>query len=339
MEKEFKNLRNKILKLIDKSRDLDALEVLRIEYLGRKGKFTDLLRSIQNLPLAKRPAIGKLGNEIKSEITAAFEKKEKDLKNESWSQLLARERLDVTIPGLRPKIGHLHPLTQMQQRIEKIFTSMGFSIVEGPEVETEYYNFDALNIPFYHPARALMDTFWLTNKLLLRTHTSPVQVRVMEKMRPPFRIIAPGRCFRYEATDASHEFTFYQVEGLMIGEKISLSNLKAILDKVVKEIFGKKTLTRLRPGYFPFVEPGLELDMSCVICRGSGCSVCKQSGWVEIIPCGMVHPNVVKNVGLDPKVWRGFAFGMGLDRIAMMKYRIDDIRLFHSGNLQFLQQF
>ncbi len=339
MEKELKNLKEKIIKAIDKTKDLDTLEAKRIEYLGRKGKLTSLLRSIKDLPIKRRPLIGRLGNEIKSTVTAAFEAKERDLKSKSWDELISKEKLDVTIPGMRPKIGHLHPLTQMQQRIEKIFTSMGFSVVEGPEVETEYYNFDALNIPFYHPARALMDTFWLTNNLLLRTHTSPVQARTMEKIKPPLRIIAPGKCYRYEATDASHEFTFYQVEGLMIGEKVSLSHLKAILDKVVKEIFGKKTKTRLRPGYFPFVEPGLELDMSCVICRGSGCSVCKHSGWVEIIPCGMVHPNVIKNVGLDSKTWRGFAFGMGLDRIAMMKYSINDIRLFHSGDLRFLQQF
>ncbi|MBU1159932.1 phenylalanine--tRNA ligase subunit alpha [Patescibacteria group bacterium] len=251
------------------------------------------------------------------------------------------KKIDVTAPGKKQERGHLHPITQITNKILDIFTSMGFEIAEGPEIESEHYNFDALNIPKEHPARDLWDTFWIKEPrgFVLRTHTSPVQVRYMEKHQPPFRIIAPGRCYRYEATDASHEATFNQIEGLMVGKNITLSNLKGVLTVFMKRFYGEEVKLRWQPSFFPFVEPGLELLMGCSVCKGKGCSVCKQSGWIEVIPCGMVHPNVLNGIGIDSREWQGFAFGMGLDRLTMMKYKIDDIRLFYSGDLRFINQF
>lgn len=260
-----------------------------------------------------------------------------------------REKIDVTLPGVKIERGHFHPITQVCRQILEIFQSMGFSMVEGPEIETEWYNFDALNIPPEHPARDVWDTFWLKQKskrpdtvagsFLLRTHTSPVQVRFMEKNDPPLRIIVPGRCFRHEATDASHDFQFHQIEGLMVDKDISLANLKGVLEEFMKRFFGPKVKLRWQPSFFPFVEPGLELLMSCQICQGKGCSTCGKTGWIEVIPCGMVHPNVFKAVQYNPENWQGFAFGMGLDRIAMMKYGLNDIRLLYSGDLRVLRQF
>jgi len=249
------------------------------------------------------------------------------------------DKIDVTVPGERHEVGHLHPLTLVKRKIEETFQAMGFSVIEGPEVENEWYNFDALNIPKDHPARDLWDTFYLKNGLLLRTHTSPVQIRYMEKNNPPFRIIVPGRIFRHEATDASHETNFYQIEGLMVGKDISAANFKAIIQEFLSRFFGKPVKTRLRPSFFPFTEPSFEVDISCLICKGKGCSACSRTGWIELIGAGMVHPNVLKAAGINSKNWPGFAFGMGMDRLAMMKYKIDDIRLFYSGDLRFLQQF
>jgi phenylalanyl-tRNA synthetase alpha chain len=256
---------------------------------------------------------------------------------------------DETIPGQTPYFGHLHPLTLVRMKSQDIFQTMGFYTVDGPEIENEWYNFDALNIPKDHPARDMWDTFWLRNvrsqelkgkyRLLLRTHTSPLQIRFMEKNNPPFRIIAPGRVFRHEATDASHEINFYQLEGLMVDKYVSVSNFKAVIEGFFSIFFNKRIKIRLRPSYFPFVEPGFEIDISCINCLGKGCSSCKKTGWVEVMGAGMVHPLVFKNVGLNPKFWQGFAFGIGLDRLAMMKYKIDDVRLFYSGDLRFLYQF
>jgi phenylalanyl-tRNA synthetase alpha chain len=256
---------------------------------------------------------------------------------------------DETIPGQTPSFGHLHPLTLVRMKSQDIFQTMGFYTVDGPEIENEWYNFDALNIPKDHPARDMWDTFWLRNvrsqelkgkyRLLLRTHTSPLQIRFMEKNNPPFRIIAPGRVFRHEATDASHEINFYQLEGLMVDKYVSVSNFKAVIEGFFSIFFNKRIKIRLRPSYFPFVEPGFEIDISCINCLGKGCSSCKKTGWVEVMGAGMVHPLVFKNVGLNPKFWQGFAFGIGLDRLAMMKYKIDDVRLFYSGDLRFLYQF
>ena len=250
-----------------------------------------------------------------------------------------KDWIDVSVPGKRADSGHLHPLTQARRNVEEIFQLMGFSIVEGPEIENEWYNFDALNIPKDHPARDLWDTFWLKNGLLLRTHTSPVQIRHMEKNNPPLRIIAPGRIYRHEATDASHDMQFYQVEGLMIGKDISVANFKAIIQEFLQRFLNRKLKTRLRPGFFPFTEPSFELDIQCSICQGKGCSTCSRTGWIELCPGGMVHPNVLKAGGYNPKNWQGFAFGMGMDRLTMMKYKINDIRLFYNGDLRFLKQF
>lgn len=340
MQEKLKAIKQTALKEISQAKSLDELNNLYLKYFGRKkGELTIILRGIKDLPEKERPKIGKLANEIKQELEQELEKKRREFQEAKIDIIAKKEWIDVTQPGIKPPHGYLHPITQVRREVEKVFSSMGFKIVEGPEIEKEYYNFDALNIPKEHPARELMDTFWLKDGNLLRTHTSPVQVRVMEKRKPPLRIIAPGRCFRYEAIDASHEATFNQVEGLMIGKGVSLANLKAVLISFVKRFFGEETKIRLRPGYFPFVEPGFELDIACTVCGGKGCSVCKGTGWVEIIPCGMVHPNVLKNVKYDPKKVSGFAFGMGLDRVAMMRYGIDDIRLFYGGDLRFLNQF
>ncbi|HHE67595.1 MAG TPA: phenylalanine--tRNA ligase subunit alpha [Candidatus Parcubacteria bacterium] len=251
----------------------------------------------------------------------------------------SKDFFDISVPGKKPFLGHLHPLTQVRRKIEEIFQTMGFSVAEGPEVESEWYNFDALNIPKDHPARDLWDTFYLKNGLLLRTHTSPVQIRYMEKRQPPIKIIAPGRVFRHEATDASHEINFYQVEGLMVDKEVSAANFKAITEEFLNRFFEKEVKVRMRPSYFPFTEPSFEVDIGCINCFGKGCSVCQQTGWLEVIGAGMVHPYVLKNAGLNPRRWQGFAFGAGLERLAMLKYKISDIRLFYSGNLRFLGQF
>ncbi|MDA3824186.1 MAG: phenylalanine--tRNA ligase subunit alpha, partial [Bacteroidales bacterium] len=253
------------------------------------------------------------------------------------------EWLDVTLNmksnTLSSLHGHIHPLYKIQYEIEDIFTSMGFTVLDGPEAETEYYNFEALNIPKHHPARDMQDTFWTEDGNLLRTHTSAIQIRGMEKLEPPYRVIGPGRVFRYENTDASHENTFHQIEGMMIDKDISVSNLIYTMRQLLREIFQRDVKVRLRPGFFPFVEPGFELDINCLICEGKGCSVCKQSGWVELLPCGLVHPNVLKSGGIDPEKWSGFAFGLGLERLIMMRYSINDIRHFQSGDIRFLYQF
>jgi len=330
---------------------LEDLRILKINFLGRRGKLTLFLREISTFPKGERPSMGRQANFLKQKIEAEIKVKVREFEKKEIETKLKKEWIDVTLPAPKQSLGYLHPITKVARIIETIFSQMGFEKVCGPEIETEYYNFDALNIPESHPARDMWDTFWLkrdanirmhtndTNKLLLRTHTSPMQIRYMETHQPPFRIIVPGKCFRHEATDASHEHTFYQVEGLMVGKNVTLVNLKAVLEGFVKSFFGKDLKIRWRPGYFPFVEPGFELDVTCQVCLGKGCSVCKKTGWVEVIPCGMVHPNVFKAAGFSKDKYQGFAFGMGLDRMAMMKYKINDIRLFHSGDLRFLKQF
>jgi len=342
---------NKIKQEINSAPDLKELDIVYRKYLGRKGELTLALREIGKISEKERkqraPKLQRLKKEIEKEVRGRSE----ELKSSEVKDALKKERIDVSAPGKRIELGRLHPLTQIQQKVNEIFTSLGFEIVEGPEVETEWYNFDALNIPKDHPARDLWDTFWLkepkNQKLLLRTHTSPVQVRYMEKNQPPLRIIVPGRAFRHEASDASHDWQFYQVEGLMAGKDISVANFKAVIGEFLTSLFGEGVKIRLRPSFFPFVEPGFEVDMSCTNCDGKGfilslskdCSVCSKSGWLEMMGAGMVHPNVFKAAGYNPRLWQGFAFGVGLDRIAMMKYKIDDIRLFYGGDLRFLKQF
>lgn len=315
-----------------------ALETARIKYLGReRGKITAVLRSLKDLPLDERRRVGGLANAVKRKIEELAEKRKKEISEDFHGRVLSqKEIINLTSPGTRPERGHPHPLAKLEEEIVEIFTAMNFSVVEGPEVETGHYNFDALNVPPDHPARDAWDTFWLkptadkqpqTTSLLLRTHTSPVQARYMEKRKPPIRIIVPGRCFRYEATDATHEVNFYQVEGLMVDENISLANFKFIVSEFLRGIFGKEIQFRFRPGYFPFVEPGLEVD------------VWFGKRWLELMGAGMVHRNVFKAVGYDPEKVRGFAFGFGLDRVAMIKYGIPDVRLLYSGDLRLVRQF
>jgi len=324
---------------IKKSKSLEELRDLQVKYLGRKSQLTSIMKNLKTVPGELKPAVGKKVNEVKSRIEQLLDQRREELSLEVFNTLGEREKIDITEPGEKIETGHLHPITLMLMEVEDIFTSMGFTIVTGPEVELEYYNFEALNIPQDHPARDMQDTIWTVQGTLLRTHTSPVQIRAMEKMSPPIRAIAPGRVFRYEETDTSHEHTFYQVEGLMVDRGISVSNLVAVMKTMLREVFRRDVTVRLRPGYFPFVEPGFELDINCLICGGKGCPVCKRSGWVELLPCGLVHPHVLTAGGVDPEEYSGFAFGMGLDRLVMMRYGIDDIRLFHSGDLRFLEQF
>jgi phenylalanyl-tRNA synthetase alpha chain len=293
-----------------------------------------------SLSVEERKTLGKLANETQEKIDSLVASQRIKIKDFFYENTLKNEFFDVLRPIAEPNLnGTLHPLTQIQYEIEAIFTSMGFSIMDGPEVETDYNNFEALNFKADHPARDTQDTFYTTDGKLLRTHTSAIQVRALRNLKPPFRIIAPGRVFRYEEVDASHETTFYQVEGMVVGKDISIANLIYTMETLLSEIFQKKVKTRLRPGYFPFVEPGFELDIQCLVCGGKGCSVCKHSGWLELLPCGLVHPNVLEACGLDSKDWTGFAFGLGLDRLVMMRYGIHDIRYLHSGNLRFLKQF
>ncbi|PKL37191.1 MAG: phenylalanine--tRNA ligase subunit alpha [Spirochaetae bacterium HGW-Spirochaetae-1] len=342
MKEALENIKKLTLERIKTIGKLDELEAVRIEVLGRKGELTQILRSLGALSHELKAQIGKLSNEIKNELEKALDERKNQLSDATIDELLGKEWIDVTLnprAAAQNNTGHLHPISQIQYEIEDIFTSMGFEILDGPEAETEHYNFEALNIPKHHPARDMQDTFWTEDGNLLRTHTSAIQVRGMEKLKPPFRVIGPGRVFRYETTDASHENTFYQVEGMMVDRDISVSHLIYFMKQLLKEIFRRDVRIRLRPGYFPFVEPGFELDINCLICGGSGCSVCKQSGWVELLPCGLVHPNVLRFGGIDPDQWSGFAFGLGLNRLVMMRYGINDIRHFLSGDIRFLNQF
>lgn len=326
---------------LESIKNLAQLDQFELEFFGRRqGKLTTILRSLSTLAEDKRKTIGAGANEFRAELEAKLKTKRAALKKILLEHDLARQKIDVTRPGVRSRRGHAHPLTRIRLESENIFSALGFEIIEGPDIETEYYNFDALNIPPDHPARDMWDTFWLRQKkYLLRTHTSPVQIRFMESHQPPFRIIAPGKVFRHEATDASHDFEFWQLEGLMVGKDVSVANLKYILQLYFQKLFGAKLSVRLRPSFFPFVEPGFEYDISCVACGGKGCSVCKQSGWLELGGCGMVHQKVFKAAGYVPGEWQGFAFGMGLDRLAMMKYKIPDIRLFRGSDIRFLKQF
>lgn len=323
----------------------DSLEVaseLRIKYLGRKSEFTNILKGLKDLSEQERKTVGQAANSVKVEIEDVFAQKEKQLKEKSFD--FAAEKIDVTMPAKKIEHGHLHPLSRIQYEIEDIFTSMGFEIADGPEVETEFYNFDALNLPKDHPARDMQDTFWLKDegkneKIVMRTQTSDVQIRYMEKHTPPFRIIAPGRVFRRESTDTTHDHTFHQFEALMVGDDITVGNLKHVAQQFFSRFFKKEVEIRLRPSYFPFTEPSFEFDINCLVCGGKGCSSCKWAGWLELGGAGIVNQNVFEAVGYPRNKYQGFAWGFGLERLAMMKYKIDDVRLFHSGDLRFIKQF
>jgi phenylalanyl-tRNA synthetase alpha chain len=315
------------------AKNVDALRAAESKI--SKGPLADLLKSIKSFSAEERGAAGQAINKAKNAVAERFATALEGLRSAGVaSERKAAGDFDPTLPPARTMRGALHPVTIVQREVERIFTGLGFAVVTGPEMETEYYNFEALNIPAMHPARDAQDTFWLTNGWLLRTHTSPCQVRAMLRYGPPIRVIAPGRCFRYEAIDASHENTFFQLEGLLIDKDISIAHLIAFMKLLLREVFHRDVKVRLRPGFFPFVEPGFELDMSCAICDGKGCATCKRSGWVEILPCGMVHPNVLRHGKIDPHQYTGFAFGLGLTRLAMMKYGVGDIRVLNSGDLR-----
>jgi len=346
MQTLLQNLEKEALASIEKITDLKSLQDIEVKYLGRRGAVTEILHTLKDLTNDEKRVIGPLGNKVKESILSAIAGKRGQLEAKELEKQLSTEFFDLTYPGVAREVGHIHPLSQVQAEVENIFSDMGFAVMDGPEVESEYYNFEGLNIPADHPARDMQDTFFIKDKeeqkhgrLVLRTHTSPVQIRTMEKYGAPLRVIIPGRVFRYEATDASHDTTFYQVEGLLIDKNISLAHLKGVMAEFLSRLFGREVKVRFRPGYFPFVEPGLELDFSCLICNEKGCSVCKHTGWMEFMGAGMVHPNVLKAGGIDSKVYQGWAFGFGLTRLVMMRYGIDDIRLLQSGDLRFLKQF
>ena len=338
--------RDEWLAAIRAAEDPAALSAVDSRLFGKKGEIQMLLRSVTSLPKEERPAAGKAANVLKKELEKALAEQKAKVQEAALARELDSTGFDPSEPGPKPHRGTLHPITIVQNELVDLFTSMGFSWQDGPEVETEYFNFDALNIPGDHPARESQDTFWLSDKNLLRTHTSPVQVRTMKRVtssgtfEPPLKVIVPGRCFRAETVDKSHEHTFYQMEGLVVDKGVSTANLIHTMKTCLRVILGRDDLkVRLRPGFFPFVEPGFELDVNCPFCSGKGCSVCKQSGWIEILPCGMVHPNVLREGGIDPEEYTGFAFGMGLQRVVMLRYGIDDIRYFMGGDLRFLEQF
>ncbi|MBQ2249583.1 MAG: phenylalanine--tRNA ligase subunit alpha [Clostridia bacterium] len=315
------------------------LEQIKIKYLGKKGELTAVLRGMGALTPEERPIVGQIANEVRAAIEAAINEKKQEQEQKALDEKLKAEKLDVTMPGTPTPMGHLHPLTQVQRELEDIFIGMGFSIVEGPEVELDYYNFQALNIPENHPARDTQDTFYIAENVLLRSQTSPVQVRTMEHQKPPIRIISPGRVYRSDALDATHSPLFHQLEGLVVDKGITMGDLKGTLEIFAKKLFGENTRIRFRPHHFPFTEPSAEVDVSCYVCGGKGCRLCKGEGWIEILGAGMVHPFVLSNCGIDPEEYSGFAFGLGLERIAMKKYGIDDIRLFYENDERFLEQF
>jgi phenylalanyl-tRNA synthetase alpha chain len=323
---------------VDASADLASLDEVRVRLLGKKGALTEQLKSLGGLPAAERPAAGQKINEAKLSIQAALESRRAALEAAALAAELARGAIDVTLPGRGQNAGGLHPVTRTRLRIERIFLQAGFQVATGPEVEDDFHNFEALNIPKNHPARAMHDTFYFPDGRLLRTHTSPVQIRAMRAQPPPFAFIAPGRVYRNDS-DMTHTPMFHQAEGIVVAENVSFANLKAMLHTFVERFFEQSLGMRLRPSYFPFTEPSAEVDIECVFCHGAGCRVCKQTGWLEILGCGMIHPNVLAAAGIDSEHWQGYAFGMGIERLAMLRYGVDDLRLFFENDLQFLQQF
>jgi phenylalanyl-tRNA synthetase alpha chain len=340
MREELAALQARALAELEAAPDLEGLERWRIAFLGTRGGLRELQRGLGGLPPAERPLVGQAFNQTKSMLEGAFEQRRAALAEQALERSLVAERLDVTLPGRAPVAGRLHPTTQIIDEILSFFVSMGFQVVEGPEVESDYYNFEALNIPRDHPARDMWDTIYVQPpEVLLRTHTSPMQARIMESQQPPVRVVVPGRCYRYEAQDATHEWMFYQIEGLAVDEGLTMADLKGTLSAFARRMFRPDVRTRFRCDYFPFVEPGVDMSISCHICDGVGCRVCKGSGWIEIMGAGMVHPRVLELSGYDPERYSGWAFGMGPERIAMLKYGIPDIRYFYGNDFRFLEQF
>ncbi|WP_433743538.1 phenylalanine--tRNA ligase subunit alpha [Falsibacillus pallidus] len=341
MEQKLLELQNEAISQIENAEDLKSLNDIRVAYLGKKGPITEVLRGMGKLSAEERPKMGALANDVRSAIQEKLDEKLIRLEQEAVSKQLESETIDVTLPGRPVKQGNHHPLTRIVEEIEDLFIGMGYQVAEGPEVEQDYYNFEALNLPKGHPARDMQDSFYITEDTLLRTHTSPVQARTMEKHqgKGPVKIICPGKVYRRDSDDATHSHQFMQIEGLVIDEKITMADLKGTLEVFAKKMFGSDREIRLRPSFFPFTEPSVEMDISCKICGGKGCSVCKGTGWIEILGAGMVHPNVLEMAGFDSKKYTGFAFGMGPERIAMLKYGIDDIRHFYTNDIRFLKQF
>jgi len=334
MIKELKRLQKEALTKLENLKSPSEIEKIRLEYLGRKGKLTNILKRLSYLPQEERPKIGRLANAIKDKFIDELDQRLKEFKDTS-----VEEKIDITLPGIPPNVGTKHLITKTIEEICEIFISLGFNVVEGPEIETEFYNFEALNIPLEHPSRDAFDTFYISKGKLLRSHTSPVQIRVMEKEKPPIAVVVPGKVYRPDAVDATHSFMFHQVEGLVIDKEVTFSDLKGTLSLFVERLFGKDIKVRFRPHFFPFTEPSADLDISCIICKGKGCRVCSNTGWLEVLGSGMVDPEVFKAVKYDYNKFSGFAFGVGVERIAMLKYGIDDIRLFFENDLRFLKQF
>jgi len=323
---------------ISLANDLKTIESLRVEYLGKNGSLTQLLKNLGTLPVSERPIFGQAVNEAKETFTVLLQQKKQDLEAKQLAQILVADKRDVSLPGRGMEVGSFHPISSTLMRIEQWFLQLGFVIAEGPEIEDDFHNFEALNIPAYHPARAMHDTFYFPDGRLLRTHTSPVQIRAMEGKKPPFRIIAPGRVYRCDF-DVTHTPMFHQVEGFVVGEDINFGHLKGILEGFLRAFFAEDLKVRFRTSYFPFTEPSAEVDIGCVICSGEGCRVCSNTGWLEVLGCGMVHPVVLKHCGIDPEQYTGFAFGMGVERLTMLKHGINDLRLFFENDLRFLKQF
>ncbi|KIL43788.1 phenylalanine--tRNA ligase subunit alpha [Jeotgalibacillus soli] len=341
MEERLKQLQQEAIGRVEDAQALKALNEVRVAYLGKKGPITEVLKGMGKLSAEERPKIGAMANDVRDAIASAIEEKQQKLEAEAIQAQLAEEGIDVTLPGRSVKAGNHHPLTNVVEEIENLFISMGYKVEEGPEVEQDYYNFEALNLPKGHPARDMQDSFYITEEILLRTQTSPVQVRTMERHagNGPVKIICPGKVYRRDNDDATHSHQFMQIEGLVVDENIRMSDLKGTLDIFAKKMFGADREIRLRPSFFPFTEPSVEMDLSCKICGGKGCNVCKATGWIEILGAGMVHPNVLEMAGFDSKKYTGFAFGMGVERIAMLKYGVDDIRHFYTNDHRFLNQF
>lgn len=342
LKAKIESLKEEALAKVAASENLDVLNQVRVAYLGKKGPLTEVLRGMKDLSAEERPKVGALANVVRDEITTMLEEKKTTLEMKKINEALANEAIDVTLPGSHVSVGQPHVLTQIIEEIEDLFIGMGYEVIEGPEVEEDRYNFEMMNLPKDHPARDMQDTFYITEEILLRTHTSPVQARTMEKhdfTKGPLKMISPGRVYRRDSDDATHSHQFHQIEGLVIDKNITMGDLKGTLEVFAKQLFGADREIRLRPSYFPFTEPSVEVDVSCFKCGGAGCNVCKHTGWIEILGAGVVHPNVLEMAGIDSSVYGGFAFGMGPDRVAMLKYGIDDIRHFYQNDVRFLNQF
>ena len=339
MKQQLEEIKSRAAAALANAKLPQEIDELRVRFLGKKGELTGILKQMGKLSPEERPVIGQLANEVRSWIETDIETRLTEIKASQMAARLESEKLDVTLPGKRPQFGAKHPLSIVLDEIKEIFIGMGFEIADGPEVETDYYNFEALNIPKDHPARDTPDTFYINENILLRTQTSPVQVRVMEQKKPPIRIISPGRVYRSDALDATHSPLFHQIEGLVVDKGITFADLKGTLETFIKRLYGEDSVVRFRPHHFPFTEPSAEVDVQCFNCKGEGCRLCKGEGWIEILGCGMVHPKVLSNCGIDPEVYSGFALGMGLERVVMRRYNIDDIRLFYENDVRFLKQF